>query len=100
MRPAFPALVLGAVLAVAPLAQAAPTCLDRQGQTVRCGTPGALPVGVSAPQTAPRERTSGPGVGKLIGLAAFLAGLFALILLLPDFQGRWDGQQADEDERD
>jgi hypothetical protein len=100
MRPALPAFVFAVLLLGAPAAHAAPTCLDRQGQTVRCGTPGALPVGVSLPQEAPRERPGGPGVGKLVGLAAFLAGLFALILLLPDFQGRWDGQETDEEARD
>jgi hypothetical protein len=35
----------------------------------------------------------------MIGLTLFLGGLFALIALLPDFGGRWDGQETDDEER-
>jgi hypothetical protein len=35
----------------------------------------------------------------MIGLTLFLGGLFALLALLPDFEGRWDGQETDEEER-
>lgn len=94
------ASLLSAPLLAASAAQAAPTCLDRQGATVRCGTPGAMPVGWARPAgeqaTAPSDTPSAPG---MIGLTLFLGGLFALIALLPDFGGRWDGQETDDEER-
>ncbi len=101
MRLLLPVLALSLLLTGAPAARAAPTCLDRQGDTVRCGTPGAMPVGWRPPPVEMAGRAAmqggGPGLGRLVGLAAFLAGLFALILLLPDFQGRWDGQGSDDE---
>jgi hypothetical protein len=59
-----------------------------------------MPVGWDLPGDQARDRLAGrsddPGAGKLIGLTLFLGGLFALIALLPDFEGRWDGQENDE----
>ena len=34
----------------------------------------------------------------LFGLACFLIGFFAFLALLPDFDGRWDRQELDEEE--
>ena len=84
--------VAGALLL--PLAaHAAPTCLDDTGATVRCDAPNALPVGVSpAPeQVADRDEDIPlPSPQTLFGLICVLGGLFALIGLMPDFDG-WGG---------
>jgi hypothetical protein len=42
-----------ALLLAASAAQAAPTCQDRHGGTVRCGTSGAMPVGWTLPVGEP-----------------------------------------------
>jgi hypothetical protein len=76
-------------LLAAPAAVAAPTCWNAAGETVRCGTPGASPVGaaLSPAQAAARAaRPSSAPVGALIGLAIVLAGFFGLIAALPDFE--------------
>jgi hypothetical protein len=85
------ALTIAATL-LAPPALAAPTCWDTQGRTVRCGTEGALPVGtrLTPEQEAQRiARLAGPPPLALAGLVFLLGGLFALIALMPDFDG-WD----------
>lgn len=86
-----------ALLGAAPAA-AAPTCLDREGGVIRCGTPGAMPVGWTPPEgtVAPADDTPGPGAAELTGLAAVIGGLFALIALMPEFEG-WDGRERDDD---
>jgi len=77
---------------------AAPTCQDRQGGTIKCGVPGAMPVGwkPSPEQLWDRDisRAPGPGTRELLGALGFLGLLFALIALMPDF----DGWQDDRDE--
>ena len=84
--------VAGALLL--PLAaHAAPTCLDDTGATVRCDAPNALPVGASpAPeQVADHDADIPlPSPQTLFGLICVLGGLFALIGLMPDFDG-WGG---------
>jgi hypothetical protein len=78
---------------------AAPTCQDRNGDTIKCGAPGAMPVGwkPSPQQLWDRQiaRPPGPGLGELLGVFCGLALLFALIALMPDF----DGWQDDQDEK-
>ena len=78
-------------------ALAAPTCQDRHGETIHCGAAGAMPVSWRAPpeQLWDREisRPPGPGMDELLGAFCGLGLLFALIALLPDFDG-W------QDERD
>jgi hypothetical protein len=78
-------------------AMAAPTCQDRAGNTVRCGTQTAMPVGWTAPAEdrhfAPADRS------EEIKAVAILLLLFALIALLPDFgQEQWD-PHADETDK-
>jgi hypothetical protein len=34
----------------------------------------------------------------ILSLIAVIGGLFALIALMPDFDGQWDGQEGDEDD--
>jgi hypothetical protein len=101
MRKRLLAAVTGIALLTAPAAMAAPTCQDRDGDTIRCGTEGAMPVGWTLP--APERRqvlASRPQVApaSLVGLGVFLVGFFALLALLPDFDGKWDPQERDEEE--
>ncbi|HEY3697150.1 hypothetical protein [Phenylobacterium sp.] len=91
------------VLAAASAALAAPTCNDVSGRTVRCGTPGAMPVGWTPPPEvlAARPATEpGPSARQLFALVCFLGGLVTLFALLPDFEdgrgGGWDRQEGDD----
>ncbi len=84
------AWVLAFALLATP-AVAAPTCLDKQGGTIRCGVPGAMPVGwIPPPQVRWEQelsRAPGPGTSELLAVFCGLGLFFALIALLPDFQG-------------
>lgn len=104
MRAAIPTLAVLALMLSAPLASAAPTCLDRSGGMARCGASGAMPVGWTPTAAAQVGRPTGEvdpsDYGGLLGLTLFLAGLFGVIALLPDFEGRWDRQAGDDDRRD
>jgi hypothetical protein len=67
----------------------APTCWNAEGETVRCGTPGAMPVGstLSPAQRAARAaRPSSAPTAALAGVAIVLVGLFGLFAALPDFE--------------
>ena len=97
------AVLLAAVSFTASGALAAPTCDNRNGDTVRCGTPGAMPVGwapspgdvldhpATAPELSPAEAAA---------LIYILCAFFALIALMPEFDGRrdsdWDRQEGDD----
>ncbi len=84
-------------------AQAAPTCLDAGGNTIRCNTQGAMPVGWKpSPQTLLERELSAvpnPGAGALLKIALGLAAIFALIALLPDFDGDWEQRGKDDDKQ-
>jgi hypothetical protein len=103
MRPSILAVAAALLLACAPASLAAPTCQTRDGDGVRCGTPGAMPVGWIPAPDQPLARRAPPPASALLGLVAVVGGFFALIALMPDFQGRpagdWDAQEDDEDER-
>jgi hypothetical protein len=96
-------IALAAGLLAPALAAAAPTCLDAAGGTVRCEAPGALPVGV-APTPDPADLRSDeiplPSPPTLFGLICVLGGLFALIGLMPDFDGWSPGETDGRGERD
>jgi hypothetical protein len=77
-------LMLALTLA-GPAAWAAPTCQDRAGMTTRCGTEHAMPVGWTAPE-ADRNIPAG-SVRDLWGAVGGILLLFALIALLPEFDG-------------
>ena len=98
MRTTFPALTAALLLLAASPALAAPTCWNDSGQTVRCGTPGALPVGqaLSPEQEMARLASQAPGLSlaELIGGGLLIGGIFALIALMPQFEG-WDGEKDD-----
>jgi hypothetical protein len=107
MRPVTPAIALATVLALAPAARAAPTCQDRIGDDVRCGSPGAMPVGWTASPRMALARQAAeppdPTPSQALGLVALIGALFALIALMPDFDGwdagDWGQQEGDDDER-
>ena len=92
------ALVTLALLVIAPAALAAPTCQDKIGGTIKCGVSGAMPVGWTAPpeQLWDRRFSAPPGPDADLVLTAFciLGLIFALIALLPEFDGSsssdWD----------
>ena len=98
-------LAFVSVLLAAPAALAAPTCNDLEGHTVRCGTPGAMPVGwkpdpeILAAQEA-EPPPAGPSQTRLFGIICFIGGLLALFAVLPDFEdgkgGGWDRQEDDD----
>lgn len=93
------ALLAAVLLLTAPAALAAPTCQDRDGLTIRCGTQGAMPVGWSLPFEERKFESHSPTTGQMLHLIATLGLLFALIALLPDFDGTssrdWDQQEGD-----
>jgi hypothetical protein len=99
MRQLILALTSAAILLAAPAAFSAPTCQDRNGDTIRCGTPGAMPVGWTLPaeQRVPKPPVS---ASKLLELAYILGVFFALLALMPEFEhgdeGDWDKQEGDE----
>jgi hypothetical protein len=86
------ALAICAALFAPAAAVAAPTCLDSTGATVRCESPGALPVGESPPPDLDRSDIPLPAPETLFGLICVLGGLFALIGLMPDFDGWGPGE--------
>ena len=103
MRRLIPAITLAASLLAGAPALAGPTCQDRAGDTVRCGTESAMPVGWVLPATErlAQPASDGPAPGALAGLVLALGGVFALIALMPDFQGRsggWDRMEGDDEE--
>lgn len=95
MRPSLRAAILALTLMLcAAPARAAPTCLDGEGRTVRCGTPGAGPVGAALTPAQDAARRAAPAhtlsAREAFSLAAVVGGLFGLIVLMPRFNGRWD----------
>jgi hypothetical protein len=102
VRRAAAGLALCGALLWPALASAAPTCLDAAGETVRCEAPDALPVDMS-PAAAAAEREAAiplPSAQTLFGLVCVLGGLFALIGLMPDFDGWGPGEHEDRRERE
>ena len=99
IRTLLVAFVAAAMLVTAHPALAAPTCQDKDGLTIRCGTEGAMPVGWALPYEERKIRPPVPSPSELLLLIATLGLLFALIALLPDFDGRrnadWDAQEGD-----
>lgn len=91
-------LLILALLCATP-ALAAPTCQTKDGGTIRRGTPGAMPVGWQAPPAQWHPAPSGGSTGELPQVAMVLILLFALIALMPDFDGRrgsdWDRREKD-----
>jgi hypothetical protein len=101
---ALVASTLAAFTCAAPPAFAAPTCQNRGGDTVRCGTGGAMPVGWRLPpgQRADRDASRPADLTLAEGLALvyLVGGLFVLLALMPPFDGwrpgDWGRQEEDE----
>lgn len=90
------------MLAAAP-AKAAPTCLDRNADTIRCGAKGAMPVGWKpSAQFLWDKEISRPAEQNLDMLGKVICGLalfFAMIALMPGFDGSRDSDwhQGDDE---
>ena len=95
------AFAIAMLLLAAPTARAAPTCQDRDGDTVRCGTKDAMPVGWSlAPQQFQDRQTAKSAVAdgsELLKAFGMIGLLLALLALLPEFDGAHDRDWGDED---
>jgi hypothetical protein len=87
MRPLIFAAVATAMLFASSPSFAAPTCQDKLGGTIRCGTPGAMPVGWTLPADQRLSQAAEPNIEQLLKLACVLGVFFALMALLPDFEG-------------
>jgi hypothetical protein len=102
VRALFLAVLVAAVFLPARATLAAPTCQDRDGLTIRCGTDGAMPVGWTLPFEERRFQPPAPSTGQISMLIGVLGLLFALIALLPEFDGSrsadWDKQEGDDQE--
>jgi hypothetical protein len=99
VRPAFGGTLFVLAMLAAPAALAAPSCLDRRGDTVRCESAGAMPVGWTPPPEQVRAHLAATGsqldVRQTLGLICVMGGIFALFALLPDFDDGWDRQEDD-----
>jgi hypothetical protein len=75
---------------------AAASCPADAREPARCAQPEALPAAVgpapAAPSPEPAVDIPLPSPQTLFGLICVLGGLFALIGLMPDFDG-WGGEQ-------
>ena len=88
-------------------ALAAPTCQDANGSAARCGMPNAMPLGWRLPDDEFHRRQTALGnvtdPHVLVDAIALIVSLFAVIALLPDFDGRsgedWDEQEGDKRRR-
>jgi hypothetical protein len=86
---------------------AAPTCETLRGETVRCGTAGAMPVGwaLSAQEREELrpELSNEPSLTKLLQTLCALGVFFSLLALMPDFDGSrsedWDSQEDESHRR-
>jgi len=97
------AISLTMVLLFASPSIAAPTCENLRGETVRCGSAGAMPVGWAlSPQERERlrpELSNEPGMMKLLQTLCALGVFFGLLALMPDFDGsRSEDWERHEDE--
>jgi hypothetical protein len=107
MRSLVLAFAVALSLFAAPVALAAPNCVDRNGDPIKCGVQGAMPVGWTlSPQQLSDREMSHPMDADMNELlkAICVIGLFlALIALLPEFDGSrgedWDRQEGDNEKR-
>jgi hypothetical protein len=97
MRPLASAFIIAALILAAPVAHAGPTCQNRDGGTMKCGSPGAMPVGWTLSPPAPSKPME---MGEMVSLVCILCALFGLISAMPDFDGTtpgdWDRQEGDD----
>ena len=103
MRPSILVFAVATTLAAAPATLAAPTCQDINGDTLKCGAPGAMPVGWVAPSRRLDRPASEPPTPRMtFSLVILVGALFALLALMPEFDGwkpgDWDRQEGDDEE--
>jgi hypothetical protein len=108
MRPWISAFAVASTLLTTPAALAAPTCQDKNGETIRCGTPGAMPVGWTlSPQQrlelqVPKPKY--PTTNELLELIGVMGVFFTLLALMPEFDGQrtreWVEQERDHEEHE
>ncbi|HXI99650.1 MAG TPA: hypothetical protein VNH44_00420 [Micropepsaceae bacterium] len=107
MRPLILAFTTAAMLLSAPAAFAAPTCQDKDGSTIKCGIPGAMPVGwsLSRQELSARQTPEPlyPSLTELLELTCVMGVFFAVMALMPEFDGSragdWGEQEEDHDDR-
>jgi hypothetical protein len=94
MRRSLLPLIVAGTLFSAPAAIAAPTCQDINGGTIRCGTPGAMPVGWTLPlqQRLERDESSPVELDQLLKVICVLGVYFCLLAMLPEFE-RWSDEE-------
>ena len=106
MRRLTLAFAVAATLLTSSAALAAPTCQDKNGDTIRCGTQGAMPVGwtLSPQQRLERQisKPKYPSTNELLELIGVMGVFFALLALMPEFDGQnardWGEQEGDREE--
>jgi hypothetical protein len=106
MRSWISAFAVAAALLATPAALAAPTCQDKNGETIRCGTAGAMPVGwtLSPQQRLERQisKPKYPSTNELLELIGVMGVFFTLLALMPEFDGQtasdWGEQEGDCEE--
>jgi hypothetical protein len=97
------ALLFALVLLVPAPAMAAPICFTRAGDPVHCEARNAMPLGWRLPpdEAARREMEQPhPSARTILGAVAGLALFFALIALLPEFDGARDQDWDEQEKRD
>ncbi len=88
MRRLLLALIAAATLFSAPAAFAAPTCQDIHGSAIRCGTPGAMPVGWTLSfEQGPQDWVNPVEPRQFLKVICVLGIYFCLLAMLPDFEG-------------
>jgi hypothetical protein len=100
----FAIVVSMLLLLVAAPACAAPTCQDRNGGTIRCGTEGAMPVGWTLPDSERAalalSRPAHSDTREMLQAICVVGLLLALFALMPEFDGTraesWGRQEDDE----
>ena len=90
------ALVFALAFLLSTPAWCAPICVTRAGDTVHCEAKGAMPVGWRSLDAGPSS-ASPPNLFLVLGLVGVIGGLFALIALMPEFDGGWDEQEGGDE---
>lgn len=84
-------------------AAAAPTCQTTNGETIRCGIAGAMPVGWRLPaeqyRNLPGQNQNASEIFKWLQAICAVGVLFAVMAAMPDFDsthpGEWDEEEND-----
>lgn len=88
---------LAALLSGLPV-DAAPTCQTANGETIKCGVAGAMPVGWRFPTEQYRDEGSSE-IFKWLQAICAVGVLFAIMAAMPDFDsthpGEWDNEEGD-----